>query len=252
MSRAQRHNREDVLEAALRLLDTRGLPDLTMRALGAELGVQPGAIYWHFPSKQALLAALADRITDPVRAPAEGGWASRARSVARSLRTALFSHRDGAELVASSDALGLGGRGPAEALAQIFATAGLPADAARAASEAVLHFCLGALQREQQRAQAIQLGVEVSEDPVFQYRSGQLESPSESEDRLREPASPPEGGGYDFGVDLLLAGVRQALPLLSPAASPRGWAAAQRQVAGSQEWAAQNEYGNVAPVHRGQ
>ena len=35
---------------------------LTMRRLGAELGVQPSAIYHHFANKQALLAAVADEI----------------------------------------------------------------------------------------------------------------------------------------------------------------------------------------------
>ena len=56
------HRRADVLAHAVTLLDTHGLSALTMRRLGAELGVQPSAIYHHFPSKQALLAAVADEI----------------------------------------------------------------------------------------------------------------------------------------------------------------------------------------------
>src|SRR4051812_46795577 len=60
--RQARHSRDDVVEAALRILDDYGLPDLTMRRLAASLDVQPSALYWHFPNKQALLAELADRI----------------------------------------------------------------------------------------------------------------------------------------------------------------------------------------------
>ena len=50
------HHRSDVLAHAVALLDTHGLAALTMRRLGAELEVQPSAIYHHFASKQALLA----------------------------------------------------------------------------------------------------------------------------------------------------------------------------------------------------
>jgi TetR/AcrR family transcriptional regulator, tetracycline repressor protein len=57
-----RHRREDVVGRALAVLDDYGLADLTMRRLGAELGVQPSALYHHFPNKQALLAAVADEL----------------------------------------------------------------------------------------------------------------------------------------------------------------------------------------------
>ena len=46
-----------------------------MRRLGAELGVQPSALYHHFTNKQTLLAAVADEIlARGLRPPAEGPW----------------------------------------------------------------------------------------------------------------------------------------------------------------------------------
>ena len=51
---------------ALQLLDEYGLPDLTMRNLATALGIQPSALYWHFPNKQALLAAVSAKILAPV------------------------------------------------------------------------------------------------------------------------------------------------------------------------------------------
>ncbi len=56
--------RGDVLDGAMAILDEYGLGDLTMRKLATSLGVQPGALYWHFPNKQTLLGAMADRILD--------------------------------------------------------------------------------------------------------------------------------------------------------------------------------------------
>ena len=78
-----RHRRTDVVARALAVLDTHGLGDLTMRRLGAELGVQPSALYHHFATKQLLLAAVADEILArgtraatgrPAGRPGTSGW----------------------------------------------------------------------------------------------------------------------------------------------------------------------------------
>jgi type II secretory pathway predicted ATPase ExeA len=57
-----RLRREHVVDEAIVLLDADGLDALTLRKLATRLGVQAGALYWHFASKQALLDAMA-RIT---------------------------------------------------------------------------------------------------------------------------------------------------------------------------------------------
>ena len=44
-----------IVQAALDLLDETGMDGLTVRALASRLGVQAPALYWHVPSKQALL-----------------------------------------------------------------------------------------------------------------------------------------------------------------------------------------------------
>lgn len=51
-------SRERITEAALDLVEERGLKGLTMRALGERLGVEAMAIYHYFPSKEALLEAV--------------------------------------------------------------------------------------------------------------------------------------------------------------------------------------------------
>ena len=55
---------QQVVDVALRLLNERGLPDLSMRRVAAALEVQPSALYWHVSSKQHLLGLVADRILD--------------------------------------------------------------------------------------------------------------------------------------------------------------------------------------------
>jgi AcrR family transcriptional regulator len=51
----------DWAEAALQLIAEKGLAALTISALAARLGVTKGSFYWHFPGRDALLAAALGR-----------------------------------------------------------------------------------------------------------------------------------------------------------------------------------------------
>ncbi|WP_029149674.1 TetR family transcriptional regulator [Microbacterium indicum] len=147
--RSARPGLDGIVDEALALLDEMGLPDLSMRRLAGRLGVQPSALYWHVDSKQAMLAALADRILDEAP-PAEGVAAT-----ARALRGAILAHRDGAEVVLSSAALALGGDAARERLAAAFRAEGRDERAATV----TLQFLLGHASLVQQRMQAAELGI---------------------------------------------------------------------------------------------
>lgn len=43
-------------------MDEHGVEWLTMRKLAAEVGVSPGALYWHFPNKESLYAVVMDSV----------------------------------------------------------------------------------------------------------------------------------------------------------------------------------------------
>ena len=53
---------EDYIVAAMRHVDEHGLAALSMRALGAQLGVDATALYRHFPNKESLVEAMVDRM----------------------------------------------------------------------------------------------------------------------------------------------------------------------------------------------
>jgi len=142
-----RHDRESVARTALALLDEVGLADLSMRRIAARLDVQPSALYWHFSSKQELLAELTDRITAVIPGHGAGVLAT-----ARSIRDALFAHRDGAELVLSTYALRLGSSPAQSALATALEREGAADPEERAV--AILHFVLGHATLVQQRMHA--------------------------------------------------------------------------------------------------
>ncbi|AZS47012.1 TetR family transcriptional regulator [Microbacterium oxydans] len=154
-----RHDRDSVARSALALLDEVGLADLSMRRIAAGLDVQPSALYWHFANKQELLAELADRITATI--PSE---LTDVVATARGIRDALFTYRDGAELVLSTYALQLGSSQAQTALADALRAQGAADVEDRSA--AILHFVLGHATLVQQRMHADSHGALPDTDDV--------------------------------------------------------------------------------------
>lgn len=152
------HHRDDVLAHAVELLDAHGLGALTMRRLGTELGVQPSAIYHHFENKQTLLAAVADEILAS-RAPATAAtWPDQVREVCAGLRHAMLECTDGADVVATVWAFGLGAQEPAAELVAVLQAAGADDELAAVASRTLLHYVFGHAFEEQTARQAITAG----------------------------------------------------------------------------------------------
>ena len=157
------HHRSDVVEHALEVLDRHGLADLSMRRLAADLGVQPSALYWHFANKQALLAAVADEVLRRGARPVPNGpWAERVTAFAHQLRDAMLAYRDGAELVATAQAFGLGEADPAGHLVELLEC---DDELARVAATTLLHFVLGHVTDEQMNLQASSVGA-IEDDPL--------------------------------------------------------------------------------------
>ena len=153
------HHRADVVATALRVLDAHGIADLSMRRLAAELDVRPSALYHHVPSKQVLLAAVADEIlARGPAAPASGPWEERVRGICTCLRDAVLAYRDGAELVATVRSFGLGAAAPYDALVIALSDAGLDDVTAAVTARTLLHYVLGHATDEQTQLQAAAVG----------------------------------------------------------------------------------------------
>lgn len=155
------YRRAEVVAQAHQLLDAHGLAALTMRRLGAELEVQPSAIYHHFSNKQTLLAAVAEEILRHgrrMRSSPPGDWPARVREVCGELRDSMLACTDGADVVATVWAFGMGVEGPADELEQVLGEAGLSEDLTAVASRTLLHYVFGHVFEEQTANQAISAG----------------------------------------------------------------------------------------------
>jgi AcrR family transcriptional regulator len=87
-------NREQVVNAAIDLLDSEGLEGLNMRALGKRLGSAATAVYWHVGSKDNLIALAGDQVWSEIELPdlTALGWRTAAMHMAIDLHAMLTRH----------------------------------------------------------------------------------------------------------------------------------------------------------------
>ncbi len=71
--RSHEERRTEIADAALRIIATRGITELTVAALAAELGITGGALYRHFASTDEILVAVAARAVELVDATLPSG-----------------------------------------------------------------------------------------------------------------------------------------------------------------------------------
>src|SRR5580658_7401701 len=84
-----------VLDAAVALVDRDGLDGLSMRKLGAALGVEAMTLYHYLPDKAALLDGLVEWVLErSAVAPAAESipWDETLRRYAQALRSTLLAH----------------------------------------------------------------------------------------------------------------------------------------------------------------
>ena len=82
-----------VLLAAIDLADREGLGALTMRRLGAELGVEAMSLYKHVANKEAILDGIVELVVGEIEVPTDGAdWKQAMRRRAVSARQVLSRH----------------------------------------------------------------------------------------------------------------------------------------------------------------
>lgn len=120
--------RERLVQAALDIVDRDGLSALSMRRLGAELGVDPMAAYRHFPNKDALLDGVMEAMVAEVDLDidADAEWQSRLRRLARANLEAMMAHPNALPLLATRPLTTPGSLRIVEKALEITRSAGVP------------------------------------------------------------------------------------------------------------------------------
>jgi AcrR family transcriptional regulator len=125
--------RERIVDTAITLVDAEGLDALTMRRLGAELGMDPMAVYHYLPNKAALLDAVVEAVMaeidlgvdDPSR-PAE----ERLVRAAQAYADVLVRHRNALPLLLVRGPATPAALAPVEVMVGILRAGGVPPEQA--------------------------------------------------------------------------------------------------------------------------
>jgi AcrR family transcriptional regulator len=86
--------RDELLDAALQIVDSEGLAALTMRRLAEAVGVEAMSLYHHVPSKDALLDLTVERMRAEMRPfdSPPGDWADLLEAIFVEYRRVLTAH----------------------------------------------------------------------------------------------------------------------------------------------------------------
>ncbi|QOD92768.1 TetR/AcrR family transcriptional regulator [Chryseoglobus sp. 28M-23] len=86
-------SRERIVDAALALADSAGLPGTTMRALAGALGVEAMSLYNHVKNRDDLLDGMVDAVFAQIELPTGAGdWAGEMRTRSHSAHAVLTRH----------------------------------------------------------------------------------------------------------------------------------------------------------------
>jgi len=146
---------EKIVEAALELLRSKGLADLSLREIAKSLHMQAPALYWHFKSKEVLIDYMAEAIlkkefTEMPQRAKDQTWQEWLTNHMLRLRRAMLAYPDGARVVAGAHPF------PAVTLGKLFNSqleslhsAGLPLTMAARIATAATTYTFGYVIEEQ-------------------------------------------------------------------------------------------------------
>jgi AcrR family transcriptional regulator len=142
--------RADVCQAALDLVDEEGLEALSMRRLGARLGIEAMSLYHHVRDKADLLdalhAAVLGRLEPEGAAPRRAlpsGWRTLLGGLCRALRSTLLRHPNVVPLFTRKEVRAPEALGTLERVGAALAAAGFDAEESRRAIWVVGMFTIG-------------------------------------------------------------------------------------------------------------
>lgn len=143
-------SREQIVQAAMAILDEEGQTGLSMRKLAAKLDAGATSLYWHVPTKDDLIDLLIDEVWSEIDVPEPelAGWRNGALLFGHSLRSAVLRHPWLPEVMYTRPSMGpnsmaLGSKGLV-----LFGAAGFSEQDVDLAMSSVMSYVLGTVSAE--------------------------------------------------------------------------------------------------------
>ncbi|MGH3548855.1 MAG: TetR/AcrR family transcriptional regulator [Pseudonocardiaceae bacterium] len=198
-------SRPRIVRAALGLVDEKGLAALTMRALATELEVSPMALYNHVRDKDELVDLMVDLMLGEVDTSAtEGDWLTQLRALVRSYHQALAAHHELAKVYSVRVRIGPHGLLIMERTVALLLEAGLSPSEASDVFFVLFIYTAGF----QQIGHIVPRRDSPTQEGASYYPplpSQQIPAITVASPHLNGPHRP---GRFDYGLELLLAGLQ--------------------------------------------
>lgn len=137
-------SRERVLQAALSIVDREGVENLSMRRLGAELGVEAMSLYNYVPNKAAVLDGVVELVLNEIELPDNiTDWKECFREASRSSRRVALRHPNVVQLVATRPFNTIASLRPVEFGLEVFKAAGFDPELSLYAFRTIAAFTTG-------------------------------------------------------------------------------------------------------------
>ncbi|MEV6431978.1 TetR/AcrR family transcriptional regulator C-terminal domain-containing protein [Nocardia sp. NPDC051463] len=138
--------RDQIVAAAVELLDAEGREALSMRKLGAKLGAGATSLYWHVANKDELLELALDEIWGLVDTPEPdeaSSWREVVTTFAYSLRVTMLAHPWVASMAVQMPSIGPNSLRLGDRLRRTFLRAGFAGVDVHLATSTVMSYVLG-------------------------------------------------------------------------------------------------------------
>jgi AcrR family transcriptional regulator len=156
MPAPRRLSLDAIVDAAVEVLAADGPAAVTMRRLADDLGVGVMTLYGYVRTKEEIFSAVFDRGIAGIPIPARrtAPWPDVARQIFGAVFDALTEHPELRNIVVTQPMEGAAARAATEAMEGALRDAGLSAEAARAAFDALANYTFGAAQRSTRESYA--------------------------------------------------------------------------------------------------
>jgi TetR/AcrR family tetracycline transcriptional repressor len=207
-----RLSREQLVKTALQIVDRDGLEGLSMRKLGAELGVDPMAAYYYFPNKGALLDGLVEAVVTELDLTLDRAqpWQDRLRLIAHAYRNVLRRHPNALPVISTRPVFTRASLHSMEIILQTLCDAGFTPNEAIDITGSLGPFVIGYTLAEVGRPPG---GVEdiSSEEIIENFKSLPPDEFPILSQGLYEGRTYDSDLPFDLGLDILQKGLEQRL-----------------------------------------
>ncbi len=207
---------ELLVDAAIELIESDGLDMLSMRRLADRFGIQAASVYWYVASKEHMLDLVVDRLHDMAvqRRTEDESPDQVLRRFAVGYRSFLLAHPDSARVISGRLVVGENLSLLIEQLLTLFQRAGLSAKESVHAAYVLLVYVQGFVLHETAPLSVVTAGPNDERSTTLNHMQQVLASlPAErfpnTSAAAADLARPDMPARFAFGLDLLLAGLKQ-------------------------------------------